>query len=107
MQITEDYVTIGYWSTIEIHVGVICACMPAIRQLMRSVFPAAFGSTDIDSMPTTSAYSGSKRASSNAFAKTPQISYVSRHKSISHDEHSSIYALVDLEGQGNQYGIAR
>lgn len=30
---TEDYVEAGYWSTIEVPVGMICACMPAIRSL--------------------------------------------------------------------------
>lgn len=38
-----DYVEIGYWSTIECHVGVVCACLPAIRSLLRRVFPTAFG----------------------------------------------------------------
>lgn len=40
-----DYVEIGYWSTIECDVGVICACLPAIRSLLRRVFPTAFGDT--------------------------------------------------------------
>lgn len=40
-----DYVEIGYWSTIECHVGVVCACLPAIRSLLRRVFPTAFGDT--------------------------------------------------------------
>jgi hypothetical protein len=41
-----DYVQIGYWSTIEIHVGVICACLPAIRALFRRIWPRMFGDTD-------------------------------------------------------------
>lgn len=40
-----DYVDVGYWSTIEVDVGIICACLPAIRSLMRSCFPAMFGDT--------------------------------------------------------------
>lgn len=35
----------GVWSTIEVPVGVICACMPAIRSLCAVVFPKAFGTT--------------------------------------------------------------
>lgn len=35
----------GYWSTIEIHVGIICACMPAMRALLRRVFPVLFSYT--------------------------------------------------------------
>ncbi|CAG8091105.1 unnamed protein product [Penicillium salamii] len=42
---TGDYVSIGYWSTIECDVGVICACLPAIRSLLRRVAPGLFGDT--------------------------------------------------------------
>lgn len=41
-----DYVTIGYWSTIECDVGVICACLPAIRSLLRQAAPGIFGDTE-------------------------------------------------------------
>lgn len=43
---TGDYVGIGYWSTIECDVGVICACLPAIRSLLRRVSPKLFGDTE-------------------------------------------------------------
>ncbi|KAJ5972410.1 uncharacterized protein N7479_002328 [Penicillium vulpinum] len=43
--LTWDYVTVGYWSTIECDVGVICACLPAIRSLLRRVSPGLFGDT--------------------------------------------------------------
>jgi hypothetical protein len=83
--------------------------MPAIRQLLRNVFPAALGSTSLDSVPTTSALtsslSGQKRKSSKAFPHVKQISYESQ-KSESHDEQSSTHALVDLENHV-EYGIAR
>ncbi|KAG5290871.1 CFEM domain-containing protein [Histoplasma capsulatum G186AR] len=42
---TWDYVEMGYWSTIEVHVGIICACMPAIRSLLRRLFPSFFSYT--------------------------------------------------------------
>jgi hypothetical protein len=35
-----DYVLVGYWSTIEICVGIICSCMPALRLLLVYVFPS-------------------------------------------------------------------
>ncbi|PKY08322.1 FAD/NAD(P)-binding domain-containing protein [Aspergillus campestris IBT 28561] len=44
--LTWDYVKIGYWSTIECHVGIICACLPAIRSLLRRMAPRAFGDTE-------------------------------------------------------------
>ncbi|KAG6359894.1 hypothetical protein INS49_010947 [Diaporthe citri] len=43
--VTQDYVEVGYWSTIEVPVGVICACMPAIRSLIATIFPKVFGTT--------------------------------------------------------------
>ncbi|KAJ5711150.1 hypothetical protein N7488_005306 [Penicillium malachiteum] len=45
--LTWDYVSIGYWSTIECDVGVICACLPAIRSLLRRLSPGLFGDTEI------------------------------------------------------------
>ncbi|CAI7663970.1 unnamed protein product [Penicillium glandicola] len=44
--LTWDYVSIGYWSKIESDVGVICACLPAIRSLLRRVAPRLFGDTE-------------------------------------------------------------
>jgi hypothetical protein len=43
--ITEDYVEVGYWSTIEVPVGIICACMPAVRSLFSLVFPKVFSTS--------------------------------------------------------------
>jgi hypothetical protein len=35
--VTWDYLPIGYWSAVEAHVGVMVACLPAIRSLQRSI----------------------------------------------------------------------
>ncbi|CAG8971536.1 hypothetical protein HYALB_00005432 [Hymenoscyphus albidus] len=37
--ITWDYVPVGYWSTIEVHVSVICACLPALPSLFHRKAP--------------------------------------------------------------------
>ena len=37
--VTWDYTPIGYWSTLEVHVGIIVACLPALRSLQHRVFP--------------------------------------------------------------------
>lgn len=42
--LTYDNWDVNLWSTIEINVGIICACMPTIRQILTWFFPAAFGS---------------------------------------------------------------
>ncbi|KAH8203349.1 hypothetical protein TruAng_002444 [Truncatella angustata] len=41
--VTQDYVEVGYWSTIEISIGIVCACMPAIRALLSHILPVVFG----------------------------------------------------------------
>ncbi|KAI0388082.1 hypothetical protein F5Y04DRAFT_286980 [Hypomontagnella monticulosa] len=43
--LTQDYVEVGYWSTIEVPVGIICACMPAVRSLFSVAMPKLFGTT--------------------------------------------------------------
>ncbi|KAI1800512.1 hypothetical protein F4811DRAFT_25640 [Daldinia bambusicola] len=43
--LTQDYVETGYWSTIEVPVGIICACMPAVRSLFSLALPKIFGTT--------------------------------------------------------------
>ncbi|KAH8904863.1 hypothetical protein BR93DRAFT_938950 [Coniochaeta sp. PMI_546] len=43
--VTQDYVETGYWSTIEVPVGIICACMPAVRSLFSLFFPKVFSTS--------------------------------------------------------------
>ena len=52
--LTEDYVDLGVWSTIEVPVGIICACMPSIRCLFRNMFPAVFSSTNKEASAASS-----------------------------------------------------
>jgi hypothetical protein len=35
--VTWDYLPIGYWSAVESHVGVMIACLPALRSLQTSI----------------------------------------------------------------------
>jgi hypothetical protein len=35
--ITWDYVEAAYWSTLEIHIGIICCCLPSCRQLLKNL----------------------------------------------------------------------
>lgn len=35
-----DYTRVGLWSSIEVYVGVVCACMPGIRAFLTQVYPA-------------------------------------------------------------------
>jgi hypothetical protein len=72
-----DYVPVGYWSTIEVHVSVICACLPAIPSLFQkkpSISTIKKGSTsaqtahqpvlrNIDVLPLLKVASGHQRVS--------------------------------------------
>jgi hypothetical protein len=49
--ITWDYVPIGYWSTLEIHVGIVIACLPALRALQHRLFPGTKKSTSYYASP--------------------------------------------------------
>lgn len=42
---TWDQADAANWSTIEINVGIICACMPTLRLILVRLFPKALGST--------------------------------------------------------------
>ncbi|CZR54682.1 related to integral membrane protein PTH11 [Phialocephala subalpina] len=42
---TWDYVPAAYWSTIEMHVGIVCACLPAHRFLLGTIRSKIVGST--------------------------------------------------------------
>jgi hypothetical protein len=63
--LTEDYVEVGYWSTIEVPVGIICACLPAVRSLFSKVFPRVFGTTRQEK----SAYDYESRGNSSKLSK--------------------------------------
>ncbi|KXJ89363.1 hypothetical protein Micbo1qcDRAFT_235195 [Microdochium bolleyi] len=52
--VTMDFVEIGIWSTIEVSVGIICACMPALRSLLSLAMPQVFGTTNRPTAPGAS-----------------------------------------------------
>jgi len=48
---TWDQADVINWSNIEINVGIICACMPALRVILVHMFPKILGSTKGTSQP--------------------------------------------------------
>ncbi|KAF7597426.1 hypothetical protein BBP40_003673 [Aspergillus hancockii] len=58
--LTWDYVEVGYWSTIEVHVGIICACLPAIRSLLTHICPSIFGDTRVQTSTNRSGGTSSR-----------------------------------------------
>ncbi|KAL3445017.1 hypothetical protein BJX65DRAFT_282564 [Aspergillus insuetus] len=42
---TWDQAAGGYWSVVEVDVGLFCICLPALRSLLGHLLPSVFGST--------------------------------------------------------------
>ncbi|KAL2361572.1 hypothetical protein RJZ56_005529 [Blastomyces dermatitidis] len=91
---TWDYVEMGYWSTIEIHVGIICACMPAMRSLLRRLFPSFFSYTQHQKSGTFGNSSSHEESAIRNSQRTPQ-------KPGFHDSDS--LPLVDVYNARLQY----
>ncbi|RDW60685.1 hypothetical protein BP6252_12068 [Coleophoma cylindrospora] len=98
--ITWVYVPVSYWTTIEIYVGIMCVCMPAIQPLLRKVFPRAL------SLGTTqNTGHGSKGLSSanSKFSPKPHVNRLGHRELHSHDdlgtfdEEASTVQLVTIE----------
>jgi len=86
---TQDYVDLGVWSTIEVPVGVICACMPSIRSLFRHVFPSLLSQT--------------KKDSESAGSSMPKYEKKSRERRLSskpqHGDDGSFVQLVEMDSR--------
>ncbi|KAF2681989.1 hypothetical protein K458DRAFT_343059 [Lentithecium fluviatile CBS 122367] len=59
---TWDQVDVSNWSTIEINVGIMCACMPALRVILVHAFPKLMGTTRT---PTNQYYAHTPSKSGN------------------------------------------
>ncbi|KIW20771.1 hypothetical protein PV08_01349 [Exophiala spinifera] len=68
--IIRDFVAASYMSVLEADVGVICACMPALKLLLRRVAPGIFGST-VDQSSHLRAHHGSHANSYGARRSMP------------------------------------
>lgn len=81
--VTWDYLPIGYWSAVESHVGVVVACLPALRSLQRSIrerlFPRPPTSTSYytDNTKENSKRSGGKSPGSRLWASKTDKSRLS------------------------------
>lgn len=72
--LTWDYRAVGYWSTIELHATVVCACLPAIRNFIRRFFPRLMGSTvEASEHLTCSGLSGPTTGGSSLEKKEPDV----------------------------------
>jgi len=69
--ITWDYMDIAYWSTIELHVGIICACLPSLRALFVALGAKVLATTRNSSRGTQAGHASSTK-NSTVTEKSPK-----------------------------------
>ncbi len=86
--ITWDYVDTAYWSTIEVHIGIICACLPSLRTLFIALGAKVLGSTVGNSKPSFSRSAGGSKTATlvEKGQETPK-----------HGDEGDFIPLVDVE----------
>jgi hypothetical protein len=62
---TWDNCPTAYWSVLSCFVGLFCACMPAMRRLLATIFPNCFASTQNNSNYKKYDHTPNARISSN------------------------------------------
>lgn len=96
---TQDYVDLGVWSTVEVPVGVICACMPAIRSLFRHVFPTLLSQTKQDSIGSSVPKASKSAAAKSVGDKDGNGKSKGKRNSIKpkHQDEGSFVQLVEMD----------
>lgn len=46
--ITYNFTPRGIWTLVEANVGIICACLPMMKQMLRKIFPRLFSTNGND-----------------------------------------------------------
>lgn len=74
---TWDNLRVSQWSTIEVNVGIVCACMPTLRLLLLKIFPALSGTTQAYGGYHSSRSWGDKSAALSGAGRSRQYAEVS------------------------------
>ncbi|KAL6408605.1 integral membrane protein PTH11 [Ilyonectria robusta] len=100
---TYDQLYISVWSTIEINVGIMCTCMPAIRMMLVRFFPALRGTSQDTNKPLNKEASGPrmKIPSSDNIREVPEagieLNRIFRDESWEDsDEAGTVWTMRDL-----------
>lgn len=82
---TYDYTNLAIWSLVELTMGIICACMPGVANLLRRIWPRLFGTAVRPSYGNSGIESGSKKYESSGASPhqilsktTVSVSYTGR-----------------------------
>ncbi|KAI4760305.1 hypothetical protein E4T52_06755 [Aureobasidium sp. EXF-3400] len=101
--ITWDYNDAAWWSTVEIHVGIICACLPSVRALFVSLGASSLGTTRANSRPTGHQASSNSVLTNSSLGQSKITTIVSA-KPVGvprHGDEEDFIPLVDL-GKNNR-----
>ncbi|RDW68106.1 hypothetical protein BP6252_09502 [Coleophoma cylindrospora] len=94
-----DYVPATFWSAIEVNVGIICACMPAIRSLLGKIFPKLFDFTQASKSSGVQASNGASVTSHSAGKKSPGSSAIRSRVMNKTAKEGGFYELDDVDGR--------
>lgn len=90
---TWDYNEAAWWSTIELHVGIICACLPSLRSLFVNLGVKILGSSSDKSRATGYATNGSKVGTNRSRAGSEKLQSQNTPK---HGDEGDFIPLVDV-----------
>jgi hypothetical protein len=68
--LTYDYFDVSIWSSVEVTVGIICTCMPTIRQALAKIFPRVMGGSSANTRRKTDYITGSRSAGAGGDSHT-------------------------------------
>jgi hypothetical protein len=83
--VTWDYLPIGYWSAVETHVGVMVACLPAIRSLERSIRDRIWPKTTTSPSYYEDTHNSSTKQKSHKDSHSRMLSSMGRSKAVKDD----------------------
>ncbi|KAF2708539.1 hypothetical protein K504DRAFT_534161 [Pleomassaria siparia CBS 279.74] len=95
---TWTFIPRGIWTLIEANLGIICTCLPVLKQLVRRVFPLIFN-------PSKMAPRGAHghRGSSSRGASHLNRSIERKHPAHDHQQHYNLDDTIDHDTQTNFY----
>ncbi|KAI0148662.1 CFEM domain-containing protein [Xylariaceae sp. FL1272] len=93
---TYDYKDAAWWSTVELHTGIVCACLPSLRSLFVSLGVRILGSTKGNSRATGYAHDvkRSQKSSRTGTSTNEKISNVPKH-----GDEGDFIPLVNVQDQ--------
>ncbi len=92
------------WSVIEANSGIICACLPKLRQPLSAIFPCLHRTTDISSLP---GYGGSDRSGYKLGSRAGRQDSESGYPTWTPPREASTMAAVTAKGSANGAPLTR